>query len=102
MGEIGEPLEDAEQLLIPGPPPHLHVAGTALRTEWPEPRQLVATLWSRRHGEATERAHQMKRLALAGLPRIPPAAPSTPSTTPTAKPAGRPPVRPNFVAARSQ
>src|SRR5467141_820357 len=31
---------------------------------------LSTTLWSRRYGEGTERAHQVKRLALAGLPRI--------------------------------
>src|SRR2546421_9367874 len=48
----------------------LDIAGTALRAEWPEARQLVATLRGRRHGEAVERAHQMQRLALAGLPRI--------------------------------
>src|SRR5262249_50690949 len=70
LGEIGEAVEDAEQLLVPGPSPDLHVAGTALRTERPEPRQLVAGLRSRVHGKAAERAHQVLRLALAGLPRV--------------------------------
>ena len=37
MGEIGEAFEDAEQLFVPRSPPDLHIAGTALRTEWPEP-----------------------------------------------------------------
>ena len=67
MGEIGEPFEDPEQLLVPGASPDLHIAGTALRAERPEPRQLVATLWGRQYGEATECAHQVERLALAGL-----------------------------------
>jgi hypothetical protein len=70
MGEIGEAFEDAEQLLVPGASPDLHVAGAALRAERPEPRQLVAGLRSRVHGEAAERAHQVLRLALAGLPRV--------------------------------
>src|SRR5215472_10743636 len=70
MGEIGEALEDAEQLLIPGPSPDLDVARTALRAERPEPRQLVAGLRSRVHGEAAECAYEVLRLALAGLPRI--------------------------------
>jgi hypothetical protein len=70
MGEIGEPFEDAEQLLVPGASPDLHISSAALRTKRPEPRELVATLGSRHHGEAAERAHQVKRLALAGLPRI--------------------------------
>src|SRR5262249_36489345 len=52
MSEIGEALKDAKQLLVPGPTPDLHVAGAALRTEWPEPRQLVAALPSRVHAEA--------------------------------------------------
>jgi hypothetical protein len=38
--QIGEPFEDAEQLLVPGASPDLYVAGAALRTERPEPRQL--------------------------------------------------------------
>src|SRR5262244_1554303 len=70
MREIRKAFEDAEQVLVPGTSPNLHVAGAALRTERPEPRELVATLRGRHHGEATERAHQVKRLALAGLPRI--------------------------------
>src|SRR5712671_6102527 len=70
MGEIGEPFEDAKEVLVPGTAEDLHVAGAALRTERPEPRELVATLGSRHHGEAAERAHEVKRLALAGLPRI--------------------------------
>jgi len=70
VGEIGEPLEDAEQLLVPEASPDLHIAGATLGTERPEPRELVATLGRRRHGEAAEGAHQLKRLALPGLPRI--------------------------------
>src|SRR5260370_10346063 len=70
MGEIGEPFEDAEQLLVPGASPDLQISGAALRTKRPEPRELVATLGSRHHGEAAERAHEVKRLALAGLPPI--------------------------------
>src|SRR5205085_5304261 len=58
------------QLLVPRAAPDLHITGTALRAEWPEARQLVATLRGRRHAEAVERAHEMQRLALAGLPRI--------------------------------
>src|SRR5215472_8175240 len=65
--EIGEALEDAEKLLVPGPSPDLHVAGTALRTERPEPRQLVAALPSRVHTEAAERGYETKSLVLAGL-----------------------------------
>src|SRR5262245_66509747 len=70
MREIRKAFEDAEQVLVPGASPDLHVAGAALRTERSEPRALVATLCGRHHGEAIERAHQVKRLALAGLPRI--------------------------------
>ena len=70
MGEIGEALEDAEQLLIPAPLPDFYIAGAALRAERPKPRQLVAGLRSRVHGEAAERTHQGLRSALAGLPRI--------------------------------
>src|SRR5215831_12297213 len=70
MSEIGEALEHTEQLLIPGASPDLDVAGAALRAERPEPRQLVAGLRSRVHGEAAERAYQVLRLALAGLPRV--------------------------------
>src|SRR5882672_9201318 len=44
MGKIGEPFEDAEQVLVPGAAPDLHIAGAALRAERPEPRDLVATL----------------------------------------------------------
>jgi hypothetical protein len=40
----------------------------ALRTERPEPRELVTGLRGRRHGEAAERAHEIERLSLAGLP----------------------------------
>ena len=50
--------------------PDLQISGAALRTKRPEARELVATLGSRHHGEAAERAHEVKRLALAGLPRI--------------------------------
>ena len=48
----------------------LHIAGVALRAERSESRDLVATLRSRNHCEAAEGAHQVKRLALASLPRI--------------------------------
>jgi hypothetical protein len=41
MGEIGKPFEDAEQVLVPAGLPDLDVAGAALRTERPKPRQLV-------------------------------------------------------------
>jgi hypothetical protein len=70
MGEIGEALEDAEQVLVPGAAQDLHIAGPALRTERPEPGEFVATLRGRCYREAAERAHQMQRLALAGLPRV--------------------------------
>ena len=63
----GKPSRVAEQLLVPGPSPDLHVAGTALRTERPEPRQLVAALPSRVHTEAAERGYETKSLVLAGL-----------------------------------
>src|SRR5438874_168400 len=43
---------------------------TRNRSSFPEPRQLVAALRRRLYGKAAERAHQMLRLALAGLPRI--------------------------------
>ena len=67
MGEIGEALEDAEQVLVPGAAQDLHIARPARRAEWPELRKVVATL----NGEATGGgAHQMKCLALAGLPRV--------------------------------
>src|SRR6516162_10712070 len=70
MGEIGEAFENAKQLLVPGSPPDLDVAGAALRAERPKPRQLVAGLRSRVHGKAAERTHQVLRLALASLPRV--------------------------------
>jgi hypothetical protein len=41
MGEIGEPLEDAEQVLVPEAAQDLQIAGAALRAE---PGELVATL----------------------------------------------------------
>jgi hypothetical protein len=50
--------------------PDLHIAGAALRTKRPKPRELVATLRRSPYGEGTERTHQVKCLALAGLPRI--------------------------------
>ena len=37
MGEIGEPFEDAEQVLVPEAAQDLHIAGAALRAERPEP-----------------------------------------------------------------
>src|SRR5690242_16156626 len=52
------------------PSQDLHIAGIALCAERSEPRDLVATLRSRNHCEAAEGAHQVKRLALASLPRI--------------------------------
>ena len=68
--EIGEAFENAEQLLVPRPAPQLHIADAALRAERPKARQLVTTLQGRCCGKAIERAHEMLRLALAGLPRI--------------------------------
>jgi hypothetical protein len=47
MGEIGEPFEDAEQVLVPGAAQDLHITGAALRAERPEPGELVATLYRR-------------------------------------------------------
>src|SRR5882762_10233440 len=70
MSEVGEPFEDAEQVLVPGAAPDLQIAGAALRTERPEPRELVAALCRRGYGEATHCAHQVECLALPGLPRI--------------------------------
>src|SRR5438270_14018590 len=70
MGEIGEAFEHPEQLLVPHAAPDLHSAGAALRAERPEARQLVAALRGRSCGKAAERAHEVLRLALAGLPRI--------------------------------
>src|ERR1700730_14747710 len=70
MGEFGEAFEDAEQIVVPRAAQDLHIAGAALRAERPEPRQLVAALRRRLYGKAAERAHQVLRLALAGLPRI--------------------------------
>src|ERR1700756_2691074 len=42
MREIGKPLKDAEQLFVPAAAPDLDVAGAALRTERPKPRDLIA------------------------------------------------------------
>src|SRR6266446_5124801 len=70
MGELGEAFEDAEQILVPRAAPDPHIAGAALRTERPEPRELVAALCRRGYGRATHCAHQVECLALAGLPRI--------------------------------
>src|SRR3984893_9781818 len=70
MGEFGEAFEDAEQVVVPRAAQDLHIAGAALRAERPEPRQLVAALRRRLYGKAAERAHQMLRLALPGLPWI--------------------------------
>ena len=47
MGEIGEPFEDAEQVLVPEAAQDLHITGAALRAERPEPGELVATLYRR-------------------------------------------------------
>ena len=49
MGKFGEAFEDAQQLFVPRSPPDLHIAGAALRTKRPEPRELVATLRAARH-----------------------------------------------------
>jgi hypothetical protein len=70
VGEIGEAFEDAEQILVPRDSQNPHIAGNALRAERPEPRELVAALRGRHNGEHTHCAHQVKRPALAGLPRI--------------------------------
>src|ERR1700736_3220072 len=70
MGEFGEAFEDAKQIVVPRAAQDLHIAGAALRAERPEPRQLVAALRRRLYGKAAERAHQMLRLALPGLPWI--------------------------------
>ena len=70
VGQIGEPFEDAEQILVPAASADLEVASAALRTKRPKPRDLVSALGSWRHSEASEDAHQVKRLALAGLTRI--------------------------------
>src|SRR5205814_5204663 len=70
MGDLGKAFEGPEQLLVPRASPDLDVAGAALRAERPEAGELVAALRSRGHGEAVERAHQVMRLALAGLPRV--------------------------------
>ena len=71
MSEVGEAFEHAEQLLVRGASPDLYLAGSALRTERTEPGELVATFWSRRDSETAEGVHQVKRLSLTGLPRIP-------------------------------
>src|SRR5438309_11969354 len=70
MGEFGEAFEDAKQILVPGTAQDLHIAGAALRAERSEPRQLVAALRRGARGEGAQRAHQVLRLALAGLPWI--------------------------------
>lgn len=70
MGQIGEAFENPEQLVVPQAAQDLDVAGPALRAERPKARQLIATFWCWQHGETAERAHQVKRLALAGLARI--------------------------------
>src|SRR5712675_556631 len=70
MGQIGKAFQNSEQLIVPGAAPDLHIAGTALRTERPESGELVAALRGWARSEAVESAHQMKRLALAGLARI--------------------------------
>ena len=57
MGELGEAFEDAEQIFVPQASPDLDVAGAALRTERPEPCQLVATLRGGRYGEAKGLRH---------------------------------------------
>ena len=70
ISESGEAFENAEPVLVPGASPDLHIADAALRTERLEPRELVASLCGRLYSEAAGCAHQVKRLALAGLPRI--------------------------------
>src|SRR6516165_8462658 len=70
MGKIREPFEHAKKVLVPRTTEDLHIAGAALRTERTKPCELVATLEDRRYHVATERAHQVKCLALTGLSRI--------------------------------
>jgi len=59
VGEFGKPFEDAEQVFVPRGAQDLHIAGAALRAEWPEPRQLVAAFGGRRDAEAAKGAYQM-------------------------------------------
>ena len=68
--KIREPFEHPEQVVVPGATQDLHIAGAALRAKRSEPCQLVTALRGRPNVEATECAHQVKRLGLAGLPRI--------------------------------
>jgi hypothetical protein len=70
MGKIREPLEHAKKVLVSRATPDLDVADAALRTKRTKPCELVATLGDRSYREATERAHQVKCLALTGLSRI--------------------------------
>jgi len=70
MGKIREPFEHAKKVLVPGTTQDLHIAGAALRTERTKSCELVATLGGRCYGKATERAHQVKCLALTSLSRI--------------------------------
>src|SRR5258705_11653750 len=57
MGEIREPFEDTEQVLVPEAAQDFYIAGAALRAERPEPRQLVATLRRGAHREGAQPAH---------------------------------------------
>jgi hypothetical protein len=63
VAQIGEPFKDAEQILVPAASADLDVASVTLRTERPKPRDLVSAFDSWRHSEASEDAHQVKRLA---------------------------------------
>src|SRR5205807_6504411 len=70
MGQIGEAFEDAEQFLVPGPRRIFTLPARHGELSGPEPPKVFATLRGWRNGEAAEGAHQMKCLALAGLPRV--------------------------------
>ena len=70
VAQIGEPFKDTEQILVPAASADLDVASVTLRTKRPKPRDLVSAFGSWRHSEASEDAHQVKRLALAGLTRV--------------------------------
>src|SRR6516162_8204764 len=70
MGKIREPFEHAKKVLVPRTTEDLDIAGAALRTERTKSCELVATFEDRRYRVATQRAHQVKCLALPGLSRI--------------------------------
>jgi hypothetical protein len=55
---------------VPAASANLDVAGVTLRTKRPKPCDLVSAFGSWHHSEASEDAHQVKCLALAGLTRV--------------------------------